>query len=50
MIDLYFPDYTTASAAVATPEAGALFPKIFEPASGGVRVVFADIETSRSLT
>jgi uncharacterized protein (TIGR02118 family) len=44
MIDLYFPDYDTASAAVTTAEAGALFPKIFEPATGGVKILFADIE------
>jgi uncharacterized protein (TIGR02118 family) len=50
MIDLYFPDYETASAAVTTAEAGALFPRIFEPASGGVRVVFADVESSLSRT
>jgi uncharacterized protein (TIGR02118 family) len=44
LIDLYFPDYDTASAAVTTPEAGALFPSIFGLATGGVRIVFADIE------
>jgi uncharacterized protein (TIGR02118 family) len=44
MIDMYFPDYDTASAAVATPEAGALFPTIFALATGGVRILFADIE------
>lgn len=46
LIDLYFPDYDTASAAVATPEAGALFPSIFGLATGGVRILFADIEES----
>jgi uncharacterized protein (TIGR02118 family) len=44
LVDLYFPDYETASAAVATEEAGALFPSIFGIASGGVRIVFADVE------
>lgn len=46
LIDLYFPDYDTASAAVTTPEAGALFPSILGLATGGVRIVFADIEES----
>jgi uncharacterized protein (TIGR02118 family) len=46
LLDLYFPDYDTASAAVATPEAAALFPSIFGLATGGVRILFADIEES----
>jgi uncharacterized protein (TIGR02118 family) len=46
LIDLYFSDYDSASAAVATAEAGALFPKVFETATGGVRILFADIEES----
>ena len=46
MVDLYFPDYDTASAAVATPEAAALFPSIFGLATGGLRILFADIEES----
>jgi uncharacterized protein (TIGR02118 family) len=46
MIDMYFPDYDTASAAVTTPEAGALFPSIFGMASGGVRILFSDVEES----
>ncbi len=46
LIDMYFPDYDTASAAVTTAEAGALFPSIFGLATGGVRIVFADIEES----
>ena len=45
-IDAYFPDYDTASAAVAGPEAGALFPNIFGLATGGVRILFSDIEES----
>lgn len=44
LIDLYFPDYDTAAAAVTTTAAAALFPTIFELASGGVRIVFADVE------
>lgn len=43
-IDIYFPDYETASAAVTTPEAGAFFPSIFALATGGVRILFSDIE------
>jgi uncharacterized protein (TIGR02118 family) len=46
LIDLYFPDYDAASAAVTTAEAGALFPSILGIATGGVRIVFADIEES----
>ena len=46
MVDLYFSDYDTASAAVTTPEAAALFPSIFGLATGGVRVLFSDIEES----
>ncbi|WP_213817084.1 EthD family reductase [Glaciihabitans sp. dw_435] len=46
LVDLYFPDYDTASAAVATPAAGELFPTIFGIATGGVRIVFADVEES----
>jgi uncharacterized protein (TIGR02118 family) len=45
-IDLYFTDYDAASAAVATEEAGALFPSIFGLATGGVRILFSDIEES----
>jgi uncharacterized protein (TIGR02118 family) len=46
LIDLYFPSYEAASAAVATAEAAALFPSILAAATGGVRIVFADIEES----
>jgi uncharacterized protein (TIGR02118 family) len=46
LIDLYFSDYDSASAAVTTEQAGALFPSIFELATGGVRIAFADIELS----
>ena len=44
LIDLYFADYDAACAAVTTAEAGLLFPTIFELATGGVRILFADIE------
>jgi uncharacterized protein (TIGR02118 family) len=44
MMDLYFDSYESASAAVTTPEAAALFPSSL--ASGGVRTAFADIEES----
>jgi uncharacterized protein (TIGR02118 family) len=46
LIDLYFADYDSASAAVATPEAAELFPKIFGLGADGLRIVFADIEQS----
>ena len=46
MIDMYFADYDSASAAVTTPEAGALFPSIFALATGGVRISFSDVEES----
>jgi hypothetical protein len=44
LIDLYLPDYDTASAAVNTPEAGDFFPRAFELATGGARAVFAELE------
>jgi uncharacterized protein (TIGR02118 family) len=43
-IDMYFPDYDTASAAVTTPEAGAFFEALGRLATGGVRILFSDIE------
>jgi uncharacterized protein (TIGR02118 family) len=46
LLDLYFTDYDTASAATATAEAGAFFPSVIALATGGVRIVFADIEES----
>lgn len=45
-IDLYFADYDSASAAVQTPEAGAFVPTVFELATGGVRLLFSDVEES----
>jgi hypothetical protein len=47
LLDLYFTDYDTASDATATAEAGAFFPSVLALATGGVRIVFADIEESR---
>jgi uncharacterized protein (TIGR02118 family) len=44
MIDMYFPDYDTASQAVTTPEAGAFFQAMGQLSTGGVRVTFSDIE------
>lgn len=46
MVDLYFADYDAASAAVTTPEAGELFPTIFGLGTGGLRILFSDIEES----
>ena len=46
LLDLYFDDYDSASAGVATPEAAALVPVIFGLATGGVRLVFTDLEAS----
>lgn len=43
-MDLYFDDYSAASAAVAGPEAGALFPSVFGLATGGVRILLSEIE------
>lgn len=47
MIDLYYPDYAAASAAVATPEAGAFFEAMGRLSTGGVRVLVSDIEVAR---
>jgi uncharacterized protein (TIGR02118 family) len=44
LLDLYFADYDSASAAVTTPEAAALLPAIFGLATGGLRITFADVE------
>ena len=45
-VDMYFPDYELASASVTTDEADALFESIFALATGGVRILFCDIEES----
>ncbi|MBS1692872.1 MAG: EthD family reductase [Actinobacteria bacterium] len=44
MIDLYYPDYAAASAAVTTPEAQAFFAGMVRLSTGGVRVLFSDVE------
>lgn len=44
LLDLYFPSYEAASEAVATEQAAAFVGKVKELATGGVRIVFADIE------
>jgi uncharacterized protein (TIGR02118 family) len=44
MLDLRFADYAAASAAVTTEQAGAFFPAVIDAATGGVRIVFADVE------
>src|SRR5437763_11975018 len=46
LLDLYFADYDAASKAVTTPEVAELIPHIRNLATGGVRIVFADIEKS----
>ena len=46
-IDLYYPDYDAASAAVTTPEAGAFFEAMGRLSTGGVRVLFSDIEIAQ---
>lgn len=44
VLDLFFVDYDAASKAVTTAEAGAFVPKVFELATGGVRLLFTDVE------
>ncbi len=46
MVDLYFPDYDTACTAVTTAEAGDLFASVMGSATGGLRVLFSDVEVS----
>ena len=46
MIDLYYPDYDAASAAVSTPEAGSFFEAMARLSTGGVRVLVSDIEVT----
>lgn len=43
-VDAYFDDYDAACAAVRTEAAGALFPATFQLATGGVRILFSDVE------
>ncbi len=44
LLDLQFDDYEAASAAVVTSEAGAFLADVFGLATGGVRIVFAELE------
>jgi uncharacterized protein (TIGR02118 family) len=44
ILELYFADYDAASAAVTTPEAGALFAPLTLLGSNGVKFLFFDIE------
>jgi len=44
VLDLYFIDYDAASRAVTTGEASAFVAKVFELATGGVRLLFTDVE------
>jgi uncharacterized protein (TIGR02118 family) len=45
MVDMYFADYDSASAAVTGPEAAALFGSVFSIGeSGGLRALFSDVE------
>lgn len=44
LLDMYLTDYDTASKAVTTAEAGAFVGKVRKLATGGVRIVFTDVE------
>jgi uncharacterized protein (TIGR02118 family) len=44
--DIYFSDYATAVAALATPEAGALLTDAMQLAGGKVEFLLSDIETT----
>lgn len=44
IVNLYFEDYASASAAVVTSQAAEVFPAVFGLATGGVRIAFAEIE------
>ena len=44
LLDLYFADYDAASKAVATPEAAEFVGHVKKLATGGVRIVFAEVE------
>jgi hypothetical protein len=43
-IDLYFPDYATACAALASPAARELAGGLVQSATGGIRFLLSDIE------
>lgn len=44
VLDMYLTDYDAASKAVTTEEAAAFVSKVKELATGGVRLLFADVE------
>jgi uncharacterized protein (TIGR02118 family) len=48
LVDLYFHDYHAATEAVTSGAAATFFPGVFELATGGVRIVFADVEESNN--
>jgi hypothetical protein len=43
-IDIYFPDYATACAALGSPAAGELAGGLVQAATGGIRFLLSDIE------
>ena len=45
LLDLYFADYDAAGRAAASPAAEDFFPDVFGLATGGARILFADIES-----
>jgi len=47
MIDLYYASYDDASAAVTTPEAQTFFEAMARLSTGGVRVLFSDVEVAQ---
>ena len=49
IVNLYFEDYASASAAVATSQAAEVFPAVFGLATGGIRIAFADIEEEAAM-
>ena len=44
LLELYFTGYDEASQAVRTPETGAFISSVRELATGGMRIVFANVE------
>jgi uncharacterized protein (TIGR02118 family) len=44
LFDMHFADYDTASKAVATPEAAEFVTQVKKLATGGVRIVFTEVE------
>ena len=50
MLDLYFSDYAAASQAVESKEASALFEAAFGVATGGLTILFSDIEQSDNVS